>query len=494
MGQVVSDCFTLDTRAGPGSDTRIGVLMLLQRFHLVLASAAAALVLLGFIAGVSVWHVETSARLIPGGLGSAGSFSVGVWIVGTLTVVVCGSLVAVGMLITRSFRESMATLWATIDRIQSGAAPAEVDIAPDDELLRAARALQRAGQTLQQQTVSRSYLNAILDSMAEMLFVTDRSGRIRHVNRAAAERLNATPDSLSGALLTEFFREDPLADGIGTTVERTIDAPTGGTRTVLVSSSELRRPETTVPDIVIVSQDISDLKEAEAALTRSLHEKEELLREIHHRVKNNLQIVCSLLHAEEQSTADPDSRKRFAALQHRIRSMAAIHEHLYASDDLSRIDFGAYLQELTAHLGRVHGESKATLEVETDPLSLPVSTALPAGLIVTELVANAFQHAFPEGEAGAIRVRLHRDGDQAVLTVSDDGTGHPHRQHAAPPSGPSNASPDGLGLRLVRGFTRQIKGSFETTISEGTRARVTFPVSTSPSTSEPSSRSTLSSV
>jgi PAS domain S-box-containing protein len=465
--------------------------MLLQRFHLVLASAAAAVVLLGFIAGVSVWHVETAARFVPGGPDTTGSFSIGVWIVGIVTVVVCGSLVAVGALITRSFRESMATLWATIDRLQSGVVPAEVDIAPNDEVLRAARALQRAGQTLQQQTVSRSYLNAILDSMAEMLFVTDRAGRIRHANRAAAERLNAAPDSLSGALLTEFFHEDPLADGIGTTVERTLEGPTGGARTVLVSSSELRRPETTVPDIVIVSQDISDLKKAEAALTRSLHEKEELLREIHHRVKNNLQIVCSLLHAEEQSTADPDSRDRFAALQHRIRSMAAIHEHLYASDDLSRIDFGAYLQELTAHLARVHGDSRAVLDVETDPLSLPVSTALPVGLIVTELVANAFQHAFPEGGAGTIRVHLQREGDEAVLTVSDDGIGRP-AQRPSSASQPSDAPADGLGLRLVRGFTRQIKGTFETTVAEGTRARVAFPVAPSPAASEPSPRSTLS--
>lgn len=471
--------------------------MLLQRFHLVLASAAAAVVLLGFVAGVSVWHVEAAARFAGSDAGSVGAFSIGVWIVGGVTVVVCASLVAVGALITRSFRESLDTLWETIDRLQAGAAPAEVDIPPDDELLRAARALQRASIALQQQTVSRSYLNAILDSMAEMLFVTDRAGRIRHVNRAAAEGLNAAPEALSGAALADIFDQDPLADGLGATVERTLRGATAGGRTLLVSSAELRRPESTTPDVVIVAQDVSDLKEAEAALTRSLEEKEVLLREIHHRVKNNLQIVCSLLHAEEDSADDRESRERFAALQDRIRAMAAIHEHLYASDDLSRVDFQTYLAELTAHLDRVHGGAPVDLEVEAEPLRLPVSIALPAGLIVTELVTNAFQHAFPDGKTGTIRVRLSEDGNQAVLTVSDDGIGGtaaagiPSADGSAAVDG-SPAHTEGLGLRLVRGFTRQMNGTFEASFSNGTRTRVTFPLNGSSSASEPAPQSTSS--
>jgi len=471
--------------------------MLLQRFHLVLASAAAAVVLLGFVAGVSVWHVETAGRFAGSDAGSVGSFSTGVWIVGAVTVVVCASLVAVGALITRSFRESLDTLWATIDRLQAGAAPSEVDIMPDDELLRAARALQRASIALQQRTVSRSYLNAILDSMAEMLFVTDRDGRIRHVNRAAAEALNAAPEALSGAALTDIFDQDPLADGLGSTVERTLREATGGGRTLLVSSAELRRPESTTPDVVIVAQDVSDLKEAEAALTRSLKEKEVLLREIHHRVKNNLQIVCSLLHAEEESTDDRDSRERFAALQDRIRAMAAIHEHLYAADDLSRVDFHAYLAELTAHLDRVHGTAPVALEVEAEPIRLPVSIALPAGLIVTELVTNAFQHAFPDDDGGTIRVCLSEDGEQAVLTVTDDGVGRTPATGIPPVDGSQPVDrtagrDDGLGLRLVRGFTRQLNGTFEASFSNGTRTRVTFPLNGSAPASEPAPQSASS--
>jgi two-component sensor histidine kinase len=287
---------------------------------------------------------------------------------------------------------------------------------------------------------------------------------------------------VAGAALQDVFDESPLRDGVGTTVERTLpDAAEATGVPVLVSSAELQRPTSDELEVVVVAQDISALKRTEAALKQSVREKEVLLREVHHRVKNNLQIVCSLLHAEETAVSDPVVRQRFSSLQNRIRSMAAIHEQLYEAEDLSRVPFASYLRDLAPHLVRAHGAPPTCLRVDAEPLSLPVSTALPLGIVVTELVGNAFTHAFPEGEPGVVTIELRRRGEDAVLTVSDEGVGaqgwpdgRPDPS-SPPPEADAPAPATGLGLRLVRGFVRQIRGCVEIDVDAGTHVRVTFP-------------------
>jgi PAS domain S-box-containing protein len=448
--------------------------MLLQRFHLALASAAAAVVVLGFVAGASVWHVEAAARAVLSTEAPTGWMPLSVWLVSGVTLAVLAGLVAASYTITRSFHRSLSVLWQTVDDLQAGRPSEHVpdDWAGDwvhDELLRAAHALHRTTRTLSEHTVSRSYLHDVLDSMAEMLFVVGADGRIRHVNRAVTRRLQTTTDALTDTPLADLFDTDPLSVPTDVPVERTFTARTGGECPVLVSRATLRGSEGD-PETVCVAQDVTALKTAEAALQQSLHEKEVLLREVHHRVKNNLQVVCSLLHVEQQSTDDADARRRFEAVQHRIRSMAAIHEQLYRSDDLSQVDFGAYLRDLADDLATAHGRSGGSLEVDAEAVAVPVSAAIPAGIIVNELVANAFEHAYAEGEAGTVRVSVHRSDDGAVLRVCDDGAG---------PAGWDARAASGTGLRLVRGLARQLHGTFETTTSDGggTCATVTFPLS-----------------
>jgi len=449
--------------------------MLLQRFHLALASAAAAIVVLGFVAGASVWHVEQAARevavtnhVLP--LWS----SQNVWVVGGVTVATLLGLVGVSVHITRSFRRSMDGLWRAIDSVQAGRVEDEVSIEGDDELAWAARALQRSTRTLSQHTVSRSYLHDILDSMAEMLFVTGADGQIRRANRAAATRLDTTTDALKGLRLADLFDADPLAGDTGATVERTLKTLRDGTCPVLVSRSELRRTGADEPEVVCVAQDIRALKEAEHALRRSLREKDVLLREVHHRVKNNLQVVSSLLHAEQQAVTDDDARRRFEVSQQRIRSMAAIHEQLYRTDDLSRVDFAAYLNDLAGHLPQAHDGTRHTLRVEADPVRLPLSTAIPAGIIVNELVANAFEHAFPEGNPGTVTVQVEADDEAATLAVCDDGLGD--AGWLATSSGSDAAPGASIGRRLVRGLARQLRGTLDVTTDGGTCVSITFPV------------------
>ncbi len=218
---------------------------------------------------------------------------------------------------------------------------------------------------------------------------------------------------------------------------------------------------------VYVARDISARKRAEEELRRSLGEKEVLLKEVHHRVKNNLQIISSLLNLQGEELEDADAARRFRESQNRIRSMALIHELLYRSDDLSGIDFAEYVERLVQHIVNSYGPQahrvESRLEIEARPLSL--DCAIPCGLIVTELVANAIEHAFPDG-AGTVSVRFRSDDGRRHLEVRDDGVGLP------PELDPEQAAT--LGLRLVTALARQLGGEYLFEVEGGTGFRVSF--------------------
>jgi len=201
----------------------------------------------------------------------------------------------------------------------------------------------------------------------------------------------------------------------------------------------------------------------------SLREKEVLLKEIHHRVKNNLQVISSLLSLQSGTIRDPDVLKLFQESQHRIRSMALVHERLYASSDLSRVDVDAYLRSVTGHLMRSYATGDAVLlDVEAGGLFLGVDVVIPCGLIINELVSNAIKHAFPDGRRGRIVVGLRADGDEALcLEVRDDGVGIP--------ASVDPARTESLGLRLVVALTEQHGGTLEVVRGHGSRFIARFP-------------------
>jgi PAS domain S-box-containing protein len=209
--------------------------------------------------------------------------------------------------------------------------------------------------------------------------------------------------------------------------------------------------------------EVAERKRAEAQIQGSLLEKEVLLKEIHHRVKNNLQVVSSLLRLQSHYATDPHVRDIFHNSQNRIRSMALIHEKLYGSRDLSRIDFGGYVRDLVTHLIRSYEAetSHISLQVEADEIYLNIDTAVPCGLIINELVSNALKHAFPEDRPGEIRVDLAQvDGDRFRLRVADDGIGFP-----------ADLNPldtGSLGLQLVHILLDQLDGTIELKRDGGT--------------------------
>ena len=208
---------------------------------------------------------------------------------------------------------------------------------------------------------------------------------------------------------------------------------------------------------------------AEEHLKASLKEKEVLLREIHHRVKNNLQVISSLLRLQSRTIKDDAICRVFKESQDRVKTMAIIHEKLYQSTDLAGVDFAGYIRDLTANLYRSYGVSQETisLRIQAQNVFLGINMAIPCGLIINELVSNCLKHAFPGGERGEIYIDLSSDPDQIILTVGDNG--------GAFPKGLDFRNTESLGLQLVLSLIEQLEGAIELHSDGKTEFRIAFP-------------------
>jgi PAS domain S-box-containing protein len=218
-------------------------------------------------------------------------------------------------------------------------------------------------------------------------------------------------------------------------------------------------------------RNITSRKEAEESLKASLHEKEILLKEIHHRVKNNMQVISSLLSLQSRHLEDPQAIAMFRESQHRIRSMALVHEKLYQSQDLSRIDFASYLENLLVYLFHAYPVNArgVRLRTEVESFTLDINTAIPCGLLISELVTNALKHAFPAGDSGEILVSIQPgDGGRYVLKVKDTGVGYP--------AGLDFSAAETFGMQLVSMLLQQLDGTIAMTAAPGagTEFRVEF--------------------
>lgn len=323
------------------------------------------------------------------------------------------------------------------------------------------------------------------DSAPDAILVTDKAGCISDMNQQARRMFGYSREELIGKPIEilipdqlrtqhqgqrESYMHSPKMRPMGQGLELYARRKDGTQYPVDITLSPLHAAGET--HVLAAIRDMTDHKMAEEKIRESLREKEVLLREVHHRVKNNLAVICSLFYLESTYAKDEHAAQVFRESENRVHSMALVHETLYGSKNLSRIDFSEYAKVLATDILSSYGNSKSQnssvqLKSELEPVIMSIDLAVPCGLILNELISNAFKHGFPGGKTGQITVSLAGSGDRCLLRVDDNGMGVPADFDVN--------TKKSLGLRLVRSLTKQIRGSFELVRTEpGTSARVQF--------------------
>jgi len=310
-----------------------------------------------------------------------------------------------------------------------------------------------------------SHLAAIVESSADSIVGETLDGTIVSWNLAAQRIYGYTGEEVIGRSIGILVPPDPAEErprflesvGRGERIEHyeTVHLRKDGRQIpVSLTISPITDVTGQITGVSTISRDITERKRVEQHLQAALQEKEVLLQEVHHRVKNNLQVVSSLLNLQSNTVQDAQTREAFRESRDRIKSMALIHEKLYQSTDLARIEFSEYLRDLLVELFRSYGPkaSAIRLQVEAPPVRLDLNTAVPVGLILNELVSNCLKHAFPGGKSGLVRIELQTEqATQFRLAVRDNGVGFP-------PDFDLGNIPT-LGLRLVRILISQLGGA-----------------------------------
>ena len=312
----------------------------------------------------------------------------------------------------------------------------------------------------------------VIESMSDSVIVLDAENRILDVNPPAQQLMSSAASTVIGKSVEHVWPEWSEQMELSDTAEVVREI-------VLNSNNEHHTYDMRISPLigwgghtmsrVVVLRDITERKRAEEKIKTSLQEKEVLLREVHHRVKNNIQIISSLLRLQMQYIEDKTSIEMIKECQNRIKSMALIHEKLYQSENLANINFGEYIEALVQGLVRSYGVSAARIaaKIEVGDISLDIDTAIPCGLIINELVSNALKHAFPNGRKGEIIVALRSVNEHIELTVSDNGVGIPKDIDFE--------TTDSLGLHLATILAEdQLEGEINLDRSKGTTFQIRF--------------------
>jgi len=327
-------------------------------------------------------------------------------------------------------------------------------------------------------------LAKIIDLADDAIISVDREQRIILFNQGAEKIFGYPAEEVKGQLLDvllppslvaahrihiqEFRQSSVLARRMGERRPIFGRRKDGSEFPAEASISKVEANEHTI--LTVILRDTTQRAIDEEKIWKLLREKETLLKEIHHRIKNNLQLISSLLGLQARSISDPDFRKLFLESQQRVHSMAILHETLYQSENFVEIDVARYIRKLAEHLFRSYDGMVDRIRLRTDleRVSLAPDDVVPCGLIVNELVSNALKYAFPGGLEGEIRIGLHAEpNNMAKLTIADTGIGLQ--------GGVDWNTVRSLGFRLVHSLAKQLGAKIEVHSDVGTEFRITFP-------------------
>ncbi|MGA9620838.1 PAS domain S-box protein [Methanoregula sp.] len=327
---------------------------------------------------------------------------------------------------------------------------------------------------------ARTYTRSLIEADLDPLVLIGTDGRIKDVNKAGEKITGLGRDLLLGTPFLDYVENKEqaqsgfdavLKDGkvIGS---RYIILHLDGHGTPVISGSNLfRDSDGSVNGVFVTLHDITQILHDEQLITDQLKEKEILLREVHHRVKNNLQIIISLINLQSKIIHDPAVVESLRDTQNRVRAISLVHERLHMSKDLARIDFGAYLRYLSRSLFAFYQKDPATLSLifDAENIVLDVDTAAPLGLIFNELISNMLKYAFPDGRKGECTISAHRDGQILTVSICDNGIGIP--------ADFDWKNTRTLGLKLVQILIEQLRGTITLDHACGTCFSLTIPIS-----------------
>lgn len=330
---------------------------------------------------------------------------------------------------------------------------------------------------------SSSAADSIISTLADALLLVTPDGKIATVNRTTLALLDYTQEELLGMSIDQVFtvaeveqhgqiwHEQIFLAGTLLDIETTFQGREGKEVAVSLSIALVYNDQGEVQGVSYVARDLTERKLAEDKIKASLFEKEVLLKEIHHRVKNNLQVISSLLMLQSDSVGDERVSAALNESRNRVYSMAVIHETLYQSENLARVDFAKYTQKLIDYLLLSYSvdQQSIVLNVNIIDISLSIDLSIYCGLIINELLSNAFKYAFPDGQKGEISIDLSYAADrQLLLTIADNGVG-------LPPDLEIDKN-ESLGLQLVSMLAEQVQGQLSIERELGTTYRLLFSV------------------
>ncbi|MEX0845111.1 MAG: histidine kinase dimerization/phosphoacceptor domain -containing protein [Balneolaceae bacterium] len=378
--------------------------------------------------------------------------------IATLSTVLIAIFLAV--YIYRSIANPISKVSRTAKKLGDGKLDERIKVKSNDEIGELANAFNSMAANLQKKTVSKAYLDNIIESIQEALFVVDNDGILLFANSSAAKMVGYEMDELIKRPLNQIYDLEEMEDIYNKNKEKnrsfefSLIHKNSKKIPVLFSESELTDNQGNQVGTVSVASDISERKQQEKEIRTSLKEKEVMLAEIHHRVKNNLALISGLLQLQSFSVDNKEVLKALSDSQTRIQSIALVHEMLYESESLAYIKYDKYVNDLLQAINSMHIniDKNILLSTNVEPISMTINQAIPCSLLLNELVVNAYKHAFAGKKNGKINIDLELSGENIVMTVSDNGTGFEISKF--------NNS-DTLGVKLIKTLTNQLNGEFE---------------------------------
>jgi PAS domain S-box-containing protein len=331
-----------------------------------------------------------------------------------------------------------------------------------------------------QSKVEQKYRHYIENAL-DIVTVIDKNGFIKYESPSIEKMLGYQPNELIGKNVFDFlhpderdylfkiFKEKIIEHNSSVTLELRFLRRNGTWAILSVSGRNLLHNEL-VDGIVLNSRDISELKESQVKLSQLLDEKKVLIREIHHRVKNNFQSVSSMLFLQASMLTDESLKEILNVSRNRVHSLAIIHEKLQDSDDVSNVNLRTYFQRLLENIEKSYQSQNQKIKINfnmPEDIVLPVNQSVQVGLIFNEIISNVFKYAFPDNREGVITINFERSKGMHCLMVKDNGIGLP--------SDFDISQSNRLGLKLIELISKQLNGQFSFTSKEGTEFNLTFP-------------------